>query len=78
VRLTVTHEEFGDDQDMLKSVSFGWPAVISGLKTLLETGRAMPATTYFGVRRHGAAEERLRGGSWSNRGLFKYFEAVLT
>jgi uncharacterized protein YndB with AHSA1/START domain len=43
VRLTVTHEEFGDDQEMLQSVSFGWPAVISGLKTLLETGRALPA-----------------------------------
>ena len=36
VRLTVTHEEL--DQEMFESVSFGWPAVISGLKTLLETG----------------------------------------
>lgn len=38
VRLTVTHDEFGDDTEMFESVSFGWPAVISGLKTLLETG----------------------------------------
>jgi uncharacterized protein YndB with AHSA1/START domain len=36
VRLTVTHDEL--DTEMFESVSFGWPAVISGLKTLLETG----------------------------------------
>lgn len=36
VKLTLTHEEM--DQEMFESVSFGWPAVISGLKTLLETG----------------------------------------
>ena len=36
VKLTVTHEEM--DQEMFENVSFGWPAVISGLKTLLETG----------------------------------------
>jgi hypothetical protein len=35
-RLTVTHDEL--DQEMFDSVSLGWPAVISGLKTLLETG----------------------------------------
>lgn len=38
VRLTVTHDEFGADTEMFESVSFGWPAVISGLKTLVETG----------------------------------------
>jgi uncharacterized protein YndB with AHSA1/START domain len=38
VRLTVTHDEFKDDLEMFESVAFGWPAVISGLKTLLETG----------------------------------------
>lgn len=38
VRLTVTHDEFGEDTEMFESVSFGWPAVVSGLKTLLETG----------------------------------------
>jgi uncharacterized protein YndB with AHSA1/START domain len=40
VRLTVTHDEL--DSEMFDSVSFGWPAVISGLKTLLETGKPMP------------------------------------
>jgi uncharacterized protein YndB with AHSA1/START domain len=38
VRLTVTHDELEPDSDMFHSVSFGWPAVISALKTLLETG----------------------------------------
>jgi hypothetical protein len=27
---------------MAESVSFGWPIVISGLKTLLETNKALP------------------------------------
>jgi uncharacterized protein YndB with AHSA1/START domain len=39
VRLTVTHDELEPDSEMLHSVSFGWPAVISALKTLLETGK---------------------------------------
>ena len=43
VRLTVTHDEFGDDTEMFQSVSFGWPAVISALKTLLETGKISAA-----------------------------------
>lgn len=42
VKLTVTHDEFGDDVEMRESVSFGWPVVISGLKTLLETGKPLP------------------------------------
>jgi uncharacterized protein YndB with AHSA1/START domain len=39
VRLTVTHDELEPDSEMFHSISFGWPAVISGLKTLLETGK---------------------------------------
>ena len=39
VRLTVTHDELEPDSEMFHSVSFGWPAVISALKTLLETGK---------------------------------------
>jgi uncharacterized protein YndB with AHSA1/START domain len=42
VRLTVTHEEL--DQDMYRGVSAGWPAVLSSLKTLLETGASLPMT----------------------------------
>ena len=42
VRLTVTHDEFEAESEMFKSVSFGWPLVLSGLKTLLETGKPIP------------------------------------
>jgi len=40
VRLTVTHDEL--DAQMLIGISGGWPKVLSNLKTLLETGRALP------------------------------------
>ena len=37
-KLTVIHDDFPKDSTMLRMVSTGWPAVISSLKTLLETG----------------------------------------
>ena len=40
VRLTVTHD--GLDPQMLEGISGGWPKVLSNLKTLLETGSALP------------------------------------
>ena len=40
VRLTVTHEDLTDDD--LRDVSRGWPAVLSNLKSLLETGSPLP------------------------------------
>ena len=42
VRLTVTHMDLERDPQMLAGVSGGWPKVLSNLKTLLETGRALP------------------------------------
>jgi uncharacterized protein YndB with AHSA1/START domain len=42
VRLTVTHQDLERDPQMLAGVSGGWPKVLSNLKTLLETGRALP------------------------------------
>jgi len=41
VRLTVTHEEFAGDPDMLKGISEGWPRVLCSLKSLLETGKPL-------------------------------------
>jgi uncharacterized protein YndB with AHSA1/START domain/DNA-binding transcriptional ArsR family regulator len=41
VRLTVTHENLAD-RDALGAVSVGWPAVMANLKSLLETGHALP------------------------------------
>jgi len=41
VRLTVTHEDFASEGD-LEASSAGWPAVLSNLKSLLETGHSLP------------------------------------
>ncbi|MBC8089696.1 MAG: SRPBCC family protein [Phycisphaerae bacterium] len=41
VKLTVTHSDLEKDPDMLKGVSGGWPQILSNLKTLLETGKAL-------------------------------------
>ncbi len=40
VKLTITHTNLSDQA--LQGVSFGWPAVLSNLKTLLETGNTIP------------------------------------
>jgi uncharacterized protein YndB with AHSA1/START domain len=42
VKLTVIHTGFEPGSKVLESVSGGWPIVLSGLKTLLETGEALP------------------------------------
>ena len=43
VKLTVVHDGFEAGSDVLQGVSGGWPAVIASLKTLLETGSALPS-----------------------------------
>ena len=40
-RLTVVHDQFPEDSKMQGLVSGGWPYVLAGLKTLLETGQAI-------------------------------------
>jgi uncharacterized protein YndB with AHSA1/START domain len=40
VRLTVSHENVANDED-LRAISSGWPAVCANLKSLLETGQVM-------------------------------------
>jgi uncharacterized protein YndB with AHSA1/START domain len=44
VKLTITHDGFSPGSRVLAAISDGWPAVLSSLKTLLETGTALPAT----------------------------------
>ena len=39
VKLTMLHEEM--TEKAYQGVSEGWPAILSGLKTLLETGRPL-------------------------------------
>ena len=41
-KLTVTHRELSEEA--LRGISAGWPAVLSSLKTLLETGASLPMT----------------------------------
>ncbi|MET8450299.1 metalloregulator ArsR/SmtB family transcription factor [Streptomyces sp. NPDC005209] len=45
VRLTVTHEDLGDEGERA-DVAQGWPAVLSNLKSTLETGSPMPQATW--------------------------------
>ena len=41
VKLTLTHEGFDAGSKMLPAVSKGWPAILSNLKSMLETGRTL-------------------------------------
>ena len=39
------HDQFPADAKMLPMIHEGWPLVLSGLKTSLESGRAVDFTT---------------------------------
>ncbi|MEH2563375.1 SRPBCC family protein [Bradyrhizobium sp. AZCC 2289] len=41
VKLTLTHEGFVAGSRILDGISRGWPAILSSLKSLLETGKAI-------------------------------------
>lgn len=41
VKFTLIHDQFEEENQTFASVSGGWPIVISGLKTYLETGKAI-------------------------------------
>jgi uncharacterized protein YndB with AHSA1/START domain len=41
VRLTIVHDGFDDGSKVFEGISRGWPAVLSSLKSFLETGRAL-------------------------------------
>lgn len=43
VKLTITHEIDIPGSRLIGAVSIGWPKILSSLKTLLETGTALPA-----------------------------------
>jgi len=40
VKLTVLHEGFDEDSEIIKMISNGWPKVLSSLKTFVESGTA--------------------------------------
>jgi uncharacterized protein YndB with AHSA1/START domain len=41
VKLTLVHEDFEQGSKMLQGISKGWPAIMSSLKTMLESGQAL-------------------------------------
>jgi hypothetical protein len=41
VKLTLTHEDFEPGSKMLEGISKGWPAIMSSLKSMLESGQAL-------------------------------------
>jgi uncharacterized protein YndB with AHSA1/START domain/DNA-binding transcriptional ArsR family regulator len=43
VKLTVRHDDFEPGSTVLKGISEGWPVILASLKTLLETGEALPS-----------------------------------
>ena len=47
VKLTVTHESEKPESKLINAVSNGWPAILSSLKSLLETGDALEATKHW-------------------------------
>jgi uncharacterized protein YndB with AHSA1/START domain len=47
LRLTVTHDKFPPRSKSYAGVSEGWPAILSGLKSLLETGRSLGISWKF-------------------------------
>jgi uncharacterized protein YndB with AHSA1/START domain len=42
IKLTVTHDNLDEGGKTLRDISGGWPMVIASLKSLLETGHALP------------------------------------
>ena len=54
VKLTVVHDGFEGNTEMLKGISQGWPQILSRLKTLLETGDIGP---WSGAERKEVAAE---------------------
>jgi hypothetical protein len=51
VKLTVTHGGFVANSRLLDGISKGWPAILSGLKSLLETGHAFAVPpTALGIK----------------------------
>jgi uncharacterized protein YndB with AHSA1/START domain len=49
VKLTVIHDDFEPDSEMLKGVRDGWPTILSNLKTLLETSQRLPLPAELNV-----------------------------
>jgi uncharacterized protein YndB with AHSA1/START domain len=47
VRLTIVHDEFDPGSKLYEGIKDGWPAILSSLKSLLETGTALESETHL-------------------------------
>jgi uncharacterized protein YndB with AHSA1/START domain len=43
-KLTIVHDEFDEGSRMFEMISAGWPAVLSSLKSFLETGKGLESS----------------------------------
>jgi len=57
VRLNVVHDQLNAGSEMAKGISGGWPLVLSGLKSFLETGRA---PNILAIKSCGAAQPQAK------------------
>ena len=60
VKLTLTHDGFPPNSKVQAAVSHGWPSILSSLKTLMESGLALPSGDLKAARSEAA--ERARAG----------------
>jgi DNA-binding transcriptional ArsR family regulator/uncharacterized protein YndB with AHSA1/START domain len=65
VKLTVIHDGFDAGSLVAPMVSEGWPRVLSGVKTLLETGETLPAILETPVPASLRADDAPRGAAGS-------------
>jgi uncharacterized protein YndB with AHSA1/START domain len=56
-RLTVTHDTFDEGSKMFEMISKGWPAVLSSMKSFLETGRALESSWNEAEQRRAAESD---------------------
>ena len=55
-RLTVVHDEFDEGSKIFGMISKGWPAVLSSMKSFLETGRGLQSSWDEEAAKRAAAE----------------------
>jgi uncharacterized protein YndB with AHSA1/START domain len=51
VRLTIVHDEFDPGSKMFIGISKGWPAVLSSLKSFLESGRESDPSWFYDTKK---------------------------
>ncbi|HZD88945.1 MAG TPA: SRPBCC family protein [Pseudolabrys sp.] len=44
VRLTIVHDDFDEGSKVYEAITSGWPAILSSLKSYLETGRGLESS----------------------------------